>query len=107
MRYFLVSNTIEENDYRIYSRISRNILLDFWRYFFQFEQYGGHKVEFLLFNIFLHDIISPTLKKLKNYFEFWTIFTPFFKATYTLVDLYASIYGILNLFFYYTIYRVP
>jgi hypothetical protein len=37
------------DDYRIYSRIGREILDDLWRYFFQFDLYAGHKFEYQTF----------------------------------------------------------
>jgi hypothetical protein len=85
--------------YRIYLRISQEILDKIWPKFCQFDLYAGHTffVQKGSFINYLSDLRFKYLGSLKTTynFEFWTIFeTYFFNSTYTRIDLvYTVILG--------------
>ncbi len=94
--------SVPKNKYRIYSRISREILDKFRSIFFQFDLYAGHKKSLLkpLFIDFLYisHQCKPVLafKIICNFGQFWawkSCIRLIRGSTYTRVDLYASIYG--------------
>ncbi len=83
--------------YRIYSRISREILDKIWQIFLQFDLYAGQKIGSGK-HAFIHYLCvlrpSKPLKKENKKMKFWSFFSTYFSnSTYTRVDLYASIYG--------------
>jgi hypothetical protein len=87
--------------YRIYSRISREILVIIWQIFFSIRLICGSltmltKLVYIVF--FQHKNIKPSLLRHNFFMSFFGKY--FFNSTYTRVDLYASIYGKLALNFH-------
>jgi hypothetical protein len=81
--------------YRIYLRISQEILDKIWHIFLQFNLFAGRKFDPLKHNTFPYLCVLGTSKpfnrKIKK-IEFWSFFSTYFQLI-TRVDLYASIYG--------------
>ncbi len=85
--------------YRVYSRISREILDKIWQKFYLFDLYAGHKkVSPKMYqNHFMYvSELSIQKNKALEISNFGHFLPVFFNSNYTRVDLYASIYGNWN-----------
>ncbi len=83
------------SNYRIYLRISREILDKIWPIFLQFDLYPGHKTYRLNWTKFEWSSFKGSyfgILKLKHY-EFWTIFCKYlFISTYIRRLTYTRVY---------------
>jgi hypothetical protein len=90
---------MSSQEYRIYSRISREILDEFWALFYEFDLYAGHKIVFhkLLFSPYLGN--KPSLFHLNQVNFFWNFgqFLPFiFSIRLIRGSTYTRVYTVVK-----------